>query len=75
MKVFRVEENVSGFRRGVDVGLVEELHDAGADGHWDPHDDALAHAVDRVLLTVVRGVELKTKKMFNSFRSVQMKLK
>ncbi len=43
------------------VGLVQQLHDAGADGHGDAHDDALAHAVDRVLLTVVGSIELKTK--------------
>lgn len=61
MKVFRVKQDVSGLWRRVMVGLVEQLHDAGADGHGDAHDDALAHAVDRVLLTVVGRIELKTK--------------
>jgi hypothetical protein len=61
VKVFRVKQDVSGLWRRVMVGLVQQLHDAGADGHGDAHDDALAHAVDRVLLTVVGSIELKTK--------------
>lgn len=64
MKVVRVEDQAFLFGRGVRLRLVEELHDAGADGHRDAHDDALADAVDGVLLSVVRGVELKEKAVF-----------
>ena len=59
MEAVGIEQEAS--RLGCTEGFrfMEQLHDAGPDGHRDSHDDALAHAVDGVLLPVVGCIELK----------------
>ncbi len=42
---------------------MQEFHQARADGHGNAHDDALAHAVDCVLLAVVGSIELELKEL------------
>ncbi len=59
METVGIEQEFPLLGRREGFRLLEQLHDAGPDGHGNSHDDALAHAVDGVLLAVVGSVELK----------------
>ena len=70
MEAVGIEQEAS--RLGCTEGFrfMEQLHDAGPDGHRDSHDDALAHAVDGVLLPVVGCIELK-KRFIQSYTLIR----